>query len=73
MGEYPASYNLTAVGRSVLGVLILAVAPGSRNVSKGSFHGKILSPGASGQQKARLFTKPPCVHIVVDLCGVVNC
>ena len=27
---------------------VLAVAPGSRNVGKRSFHGKILSPGVFG-------------------------
>ena len=69
-GRIPGVVHLTAVGRSVLGVLILAVAPGSRNVSKGSFHGKILSPGVSGQQKSGCLPAA-CIHIVVDLCSVV--
>src|SRR5699024_10421447 len=69
-GRIPGVVHLTAVGRSVLSVLILAVAPGSRNVSKGSFHGKILSPGVSGQQKSGCLPAA-CVHIVVNLCGVV--
>ena len=69
-GRIPGVVHLTTVGRSVLGVLILAVAPGSRNVGKRSFHGKILSPGVFGQQKSGCLPAA-CVHIVVNLCGVV--
>ena len=57
-GRIPGIVHLTAVGRSVLGVLILAVAPGSRNVGKRSFHGKILSPGVSGSRKAAVYQPP---------------
>src|SRR5699024_3622008 len=57
-GRIPGVVHLTAVGRSVIGVLILAVAPGSRNVSKGSFHGKILSPVRPGSRKAAVYQPP---------------
>ena len=69
-GRITGVVHLSAVGSSVLGVLILVVAPGSRNVGKRSFHGKILSPGISGQQKSGCLPAA-CVHIVIDLYGVV--
>src|SRR5699024_12384997 len=50
--------------------LFRSVALGSRNVGKRSFHGKILSPGVFGQQKSGCLPAA-CVHIVVNLCGVV--
>ena len=69
-GRIPGVVHLAAVGGSVLGVLILVVAPGSRNVGKRSFHGIILSPGIAGQQKSGCLPAA-CVHIVIDLYGVV--
>ena len=49
---------LAAVVGGILGIFILAAAPGSCDVSKGSFHGKILSPGLSGQQKTAVYQPP---------------
>ena len=49
---------LAAVVGGILGIFIPAVAPGSCDVSKGSFHGKILSPGLSGQQKTAVYQPP---------------
>src|SRR5699024_12581912 len=53
---------LAAVVGGILGIFILAVAPGSCDVSKGSFHGKILSPGLSGQQKTAVYQPPAYIR-----------
>ena len=57
-GRIPGVVHLAAVGGSVLGVLILVVAPGSRNVGKSRFMAKSFLPVLPGNRKAAVYQPP---------------